>query len=99
MSRARWLRKPAGLSLGALKIWEHYAPGLWASGQLTAEKAEQFAMLCRLLATARAAADEIERFGVTIVTPSGSRRPNPACSVLLAVQKEAAPLLHEFGLG
>jgi phage terminase small subunit len=98
MTRARWLTKPDDLSPAAAAYWNHYARGLFQAEMLTPENAESFKLLCRVLATARAAADEIEKFGVTIETAAGGRKPNPACAVLFRAQQQARPLLVNFGL-
>jgi phage terminase small subunit len=98
MTRARWLRKPVGLTPDALKLWFYYAPGLYQAGELTEERAECFRALCETLALGRLAASEIAQFGTTIVTPAGGKKSNPAVAALLASQREAAHLLHKFGL-
>lgn len=98
MTKPKWLTDPADLSEAALSYWHYYAPGLHRAGTLTADNAEAFKGLCRLLATARAAEAEIARRGVTIETASGSRKANPACGVLFDAQRQAAPLLRAFGL-
>jgi phage terminase small subunit len=98
MSRANWLTRPAGLSTQAAEIWKYYASGLSQAGLLTQESAESFRFLCEILAAARAAAGEIERFGVTIATSTGGRKPNPAVAQLFTAQKQAEPLLAAFGL-
>lgn len=97
-SRAKWITKPSGLSPEAAEIWRVYAQGLHDAGHLTPETAENFRLLCEILAMARVAAREIAQHGATVLTKSGARRPNPACGTLLAAQKAVAPLLHDFGL-
>lgn len=98
MTRAKWLRRPTDLSGEALKYWRLHAPALYQSELLTPENAETLKLLCRLLAAARIAADEIEQFGVTIETSSGIRRGNPAVGALISAQRAARPLLLQFGL-
>ena len=97
-SRANWLRKPTDLSPEAQKYWHLHAPGLHDAGILTVNTAEEFKILCRLLATARIAADEIEQHGVTIATALGGRKSNPAVAALMAAQRAALPLLTRFSL-
>src|SRR4051794_30503589 len=97
-SRANWFRKPNDLSPDPQKYWHLHGPGLHQAGVLTTNTAEQFKILCRLLATARIASDEIKRFGVTIETASGGRKPKRAVVALIAPQRAALPLLPRFSL-
>src|SRR4051794_25480076 len=98
MSQAKWLTSPASLSGRALNVWKRLAPALARRGALSADQAEQFAALCRLLAMAEAAASEIETAGLSFETKTGAKRPNPACAILLSAQRAAAPLMKTFGL-
>ena len=98
MTRAKWYRRPDGLSEEAQKDWRRLGPVALANETLKPETAASFAHLCMLLATARAAGDEIARHGVTVLTSAGSRKSNPAVNAMIAAQRAAAPLLREFGL-
>src|SRR5262249_12500208 len=98
MTKARWLARPDGVDTAALQVWRRYASKLHAAGRLTIDNAESFAALCRLIAAARAASAEIEKYGITIGTGTGSRRANPAIAALLQVQKAMEPLQDKFGL-
>jgi phage terminase small subunit len=98
MTNPRWLIDPTGLSEKAEKYWKYYAPGLRRDGRLTPDSMERFRQLCRLMALAEAADGEIAAHGVTIKTASGTRRPNPACKVLIDAQRDAVPLLRAFEL-
>jgi len=92
VTRAKWLRKPIDLSPEARRYWDLHGPALHAGEQSASENAEDFKLLCRLLATARIASDEIERFGITVGTPSGGCKANPAVAALISAQRAARPV-------
>lgn len=98
MTRAKWARCPEGLTEREMKHWHRLAPKAIAAEDLHSGNVDRFKCLCRILALVEAASEEIQRDGVTIETGSGSRRPHPACAVLMQAQKQADDLLGRFGL-
>src|SRR5947207_2372019 len=95
MKAIREIVEPA---IEALRYWNLHGPGLIEDQKLSPNNAEEFKMLCRLLATARIASDEIERHGVTIETATGGRKSNPAVAALVSAQAAARQLLTRFDL-
>lgn len=96
VTRAKWFRQPDGLSETAKIFWFRHGPALLAAGLLHGNSIETFRNLCELLAAARIASAEIERFGVTVETAAGGRKSNPAVTALVAFMRAAAPLLEQF---
>jgi phage terminase small subunit len=97
-TRARWFTKPTGLSDAAIAHWRRLGPALLADERLTAENAESFRSLCRLMALIECAAKDIEATGVTVTSPTGIVRQNPAIAALLQLEKQADGLFGQFGL-
>lgn len=97
-TRARWFRQPEDLNETARHYWFLHGPGLIEDGLLSPNSADQFKSLCRILAAARIASAEIERFGVTIETAAGGRKSNPAVTALISAQKAMGPLLVAFNM-
>ena len=98
MTNPRWLQCPEELSQAAKAFWNEHAGRLHASEDLVRHNIVDFTILCRLMALIGTAAAEIETFGVTLTTVTGTRKVNPACGVLLSAQRQAAPLLARFCL-
>jgi P27 family predicted phage terminase small subunit len=96
--KPKWRADPPGLVGEARKVWDYHAAALAAAGNLSPGNAEEFASLCRLIAIARAAQTEIDRDGITILLPSGAKRPHPAANLLLRAERQLRPLLQQFGL-
>ena len=90
MSARRWLSRPTGLTGQALLIWKRLAFRAYAKGLLTPETAERFRGMCRALALADKAWDEIEQNGAVVRSASGAVRQNPAIRVMFEAQREAA---------
>lgn len=99
MSTPRWIEPPDDLPETARTYWKHYASGLRANGELTPERCEKFALLCRLLALVSAASASMEADGVTIRSKTGVAKANPAAAVLLSTQRPVRDLMHAFGIG
>jgi P27 family predicted phage terminase small subunit len=98
MSLPKWVKGPEALHGRARTIWKSYAPRAFRDGSLTAANAELFLALCRSLAVAEAAGEEIEANGVTVKSNSGAVRPNPAVKLMFEAHREAQELLSKFGL-
>jgi P27 family predicted phage terminase small subunit len=84
------------LSASAREVWESVVPQLFAEGLLGREHVELARQYCEAIAMARAASGEIGANGVTIVTASGTRKANPACSILLQAQRRANDIMHKL---
>lgn len=100
MSQPSWL---TGRDLGpaALAHWKRRAPALFRGGYLKESNADALKSACRLLAVADKAAASIEADGVVVGTGSGGKKQNPAVTVLIRAQSEAAKLLgalNPYGL-
>jgi hypothetical protein len=77
-------------------LWKAHAPQLFADGLLGKENAEAVKHLCEALAVAQAAAGEIARDGITVLSASGTKKQNPAVAVLFQAQQRANELMRSL---
>ena len=96
--KPKWLACPEDLPEAAKAFWNSHAVALHAAECLTRHNTTEFSILCHLVAIITVASAEIHASGVVITTPSGAKKANPACGVLLSAQRQAAPLLQRFCL-
>ena len=88
---------PDWLPTAAKHVWVATAPRCLAMGTLTAADTDQFASYCLAMATAKEAAADVERNGITEETERGVCK-RAAVAIMLDAQRLAMQIGARFGL-
>lgn len=99
ISKASAVPMPAHLEsvAAAAALWEQLAAVLIADGRLVPERAEPFALLCRLHADIRQLEDQVAAEGWISATERGQAA-SPVAKLLRDARRDFVALAREFGL-
>jgi phage terminase small subunit len=94
----RWLDVPDDLPQEAADFWRTHARRLHRGGDLRRRQLESFRTLCIFVWLARIATVDLAKDGITLRTKNSGGKVHPALRALLAVQRQALPILKRFYL-